>query len=121
MKFNFKKYKYSQKYTLKQSNNSQKALTNSVNRNFSFHLTEISNSKQLSPHKTNLILPKLNNTNQQTNNIHHNANPSMLSFQANKSSSLNNLITKLNTNNLPILTKNNLNISKLHLKYGTND
>lgn len=133
-------YKYSQKYLTKQplQNNKQLVPSNAINRNFSFHLTEFANNTKQAAYSnrslTNeLVLPKLNQTkqtnpsnkisyNKNNNNFtNSNANSStvmpVISFH-NKSSSLNSLISKFNTN-----AKNNENSlsneNKLHLKFST--
>jgi len=119
-------------------NNKQLVPSNAINRNFSFHLTEFANNTKQAAYSnrslTNeLVLPKLNQTkqtnpsnkisyNKNNNNFtNSNANSStvmpVISFH-NKSSSLNSLISKFNTN-----AKNNENSlsneNKLHLKFST--
>ena len=142
MKLKYKySQKYLAKQSLQAANNNVKQLmpSNAINRNFSFHLTEFpNNSKQASYSNRSLtnelVLPKLNQTNSNTNNnkinnnINNNNNNSyntnkntnansssvmpVISFHPNKSTSLNNLISKFNTN-----AKSNAN--KLQLKFGT--
>ena len=119
------------------NNNNKSSINNPINRNFSFQLTEISNPKLSNSsigytnRSNDLILPKLTNSKNNFNSNNVNTNsvmPAMLSFHANKSSSLNSLITKFNASNnpLPVMAKNNNNLNtsttKLHqLKFGSND